>query len=168
MILPEQEQDQDRGHAGDVGLKNGQGQERGGLRSYWSALPRIGKVLTVALPTIAAVVGILAPLGLIGPRPVPAQPAGYFQGAILGQTGVPVRKTAERSGSAVAVLQPGTPVFIVCTKEGDAVAGPRHGGGTITTRVWDYIRTATSPGPLGFVPDALVNTYSMKPKGHSC
>ena len=168
MTTPEREQDQDLKRTADQGQEKGATSQGKGVRSRWDALPRIGKVLGVTLTTAGAIVGILAAFGLIGPHPSPPQPTGYFQGLILGQTGLPVRKSPELSGAVTAVLQPGTTVFIVCTKEGDAVTGPGHGGGTITTRVWDYVRTATSAYPLGFVPDALVNTHSVKPTERHC
>ena len=172
MTPPEHAQDQ-VSHEASVSEdkekeKAGNGQEQGRLRARWDALPRVGKILTATLTPVAALFGILGPLGLIGSSPPPAQPAGYFQGYILGQTGLPVRKIPRISGPIVATLPPGTTVFIVCTKRGDAVTGPRHGGGIVKTRVWDSIRTATSPGQLGFVPDALVETGSTQPTARSC
>ena len=168
MTAPEQEQDQGFGHSRTHGQNEGQGRERKGPRSSWRALPRVWKIISVALTTIAAIFGILVPLGVIGPSPSPAQPVGYFQGFVMGQVGLHVRTTPGLSGPVAASLQPGTTVFIVCTKKGDAVTGPGHGGGTITTRVWDYVRTATSAGPLGFVPDAWVNTGSVRPEAPIC
>jgi hypothetical protein len=165
-LEPEQAGVSEHGRA--LGKEESEDQRRKGLQSYWGALPWVWKVLTVALPTVAAIFGILAPLGLIGPRSSPAPPPGEFQGFILGQTGLEVRKTAMLSGSVVASLPPGTTVYIVCTATGDAVSGPRHGGGTLTTRIWDYIRTASSTGPLGFVPDAWVDTGTTKPVTRAC
>lgn len=157
-------QDQDVARTGVAGQENENSHERKGLRSYWRALPRVWKVLTVILSTIGTVLAILAPLGLIGPSSSPPPPTG-FQGYLLGQTGIKVRETPKLSGRIVAVLPPGTTVFIACTKKGDAVTGPGHGGGTITTPVWDYVRTANA---AGFVPDALVNTGGVKPAARSC
>ena len=168
MTPAERRQDQDFGHTVAHGQSEGQGEELKGLRSYWRAVPRIWKVLGAVLTPIAAIFAIIVPLGVISPSPSPAQPTGYFQGFVMGQIGLHVRQTPKRSGSVVASLQPGTTVFIVCTKKGDPVKGPGHSGGTITTRVWDYVRTATSAGPLGFVPDAWVNTGTVKPEAHDC
>lgn len=168
MTPAERKQDQDLGYAVAHGESEGQGEGRKGLRSHWGAVPRIWKVLGAVLTPIAAIFAIIVPLGVISPSPSPAQPTGYFQGFVMGQIGLHVRETPKSSGSVVASLQPGTTVFIVCTKKGDPVKGPGHSGGTITTRVWDYVRTATSVSPLGFVPDAWVNTGSIKPEAHNC
>jgi hypothetical protein len=168
MAPPERVQDQDSSDTSVSQEKKEDGQQRGTLRSHWKALPKVWKILTVTLTPVATLFGILGPLGIISPSPPPLQPSGYFQGYILGPTGLPVRKMPRLSGPIVATLQPGTNVFIVCTRRGDAVTGPRHGGGIIKTRVWDSIRTATSAGQLGFVPDALVETGSTKPTAHPC
>ena len=163
MTVPEG-QDQDVGRTAVAGQDHKKSHERKGLASYWRALPRMWKVLTVVLSTTATILGILAPLGFIGPGSSPPKPTG-FQGYLLGQTGIKVRDTPKVVGRIVAILPPGTTVFIACTKKGDAVRGPRHGGGTITTLVWDYIRAANR---AGFVPDALVDTGSVKPVARSC
>ena len=86
----------------------------------------------------------------------------------MGPTGHEVRKSPKLSGPVVTVLPPDTVVYIVCTKKGDAVKGLLHGGGTITTRIWDYVQTDTSAGPIGFVPDAFVNTGGVNAVAHSC
>src|SRR5262245_33756623 len=126
MPAPGREQYQDVEYPDGPGQKKRKGQNRKELRSYWTALPRVWKALTLSLSAIAAVVSIIAPLGLIGPSSSSARPTG-FQGFVLGHTGLQVRTTPELSGEPVASLQPGATVFIVCAKKGDAVTGPRHG-----------------------------------------
>jgi hypothetical protein len=144
----------------------GEGRERtreGKLRSRWGSLPLVWKILTVSiLPTIAAVITILGPFGVFD-----SHPSG-FQGYVLGPTGHEVRKSPKLSGPVVTVLPPDTVVYIVCTKKGDAVKGPRHGGGIIESRIWDYVQTANSTGPIGFIADAYVNTGGVKAVAHPC
>jgi hypothetical protein len=74
----------------------------------------------------------------------------------------------EARDQAPASHQRQSPVRPILATTSARPAHARHGGGIIKTRVWDSIRTATSAGQLGFVPDALVETGSTKPTAHPC
>jgi hypothetical protein len=91
-----------------------------------------------------------------------------FHGFILGPSGIAVHAGPTISSQQVADLPSGAGVVIVCTRTGDAVVGPRHGGGTLTSRVWDQVRPDGSQDVLGFVPDALVKTGTTNPVAPGC
>jgi hypothetical protein len=91
-----------------------------------------------------------------------------FQGFILGSSGTAVHQGPTVSSEDVGQLQSGADVFVVCTSTGDAVVGPKHGGGTQTTRLWDKVRPNGSSETLGFVPDVLVKTGTTNPVAPHC
>jgi hypothetical protein len=91
-----------------------------------------------------------------------------FQGFILGPSGTAVHQGPTVSSDNVGQLQSGAGVLVVCTSTGDAVVGPKHGGGTQTTRLWDKVRPAGSSDTLGFVPDVLVKTGTTNPVAPHC
>jgi len=93
-------------------------------------------------------------------------PASYFQGSLL--KSVNVETTPSTTAPPASYLSVGTPVFIVCTKNGDPVTGPRRGGGINRTNIWDYIQTSTSSKPVGYVPDVWVETGTTKRVAHPC
>jgi hypothetical protein len=85
-----------------------------------------------------------------------------------GPPDVTIRERPTNSSPSAGTLAPGTGVVIVCTSQGNPVTGPGHGGGTLTSRLWDKVQTDASNDPLGFVPDALVNTGTTKPEALAC
>lgn len=129
--------------------------ERSGL-----GLALWGVILT-AICTIAAV---LTWLGVKGPSLSPQEHTGW----ILRQPGLQIRQHAQLSGQVVGSLQYGTRVYIVCIKKGDRVTGPASSGKTLTTPYWDYVRTDPSGSPVGYVPDAFVDTGTTQPQAHAC
>jgi hypothetical protein len=175
-------------HAGTAGLQDEKAPARKGFRNYWNGLPNILKVLSAAITTAAALVGLAGGVkGLVGPSsstpaalaasptatPLAAEtvrnaPAGEFRGFILRKPSLQIRSAPALSARIVGYLPFDAEVLIVCTAIGDPVSGPRHGGGTLTTPVWDKVRTDNSSGPAGFVPDARVDTGTARPTAHSC
>ena len=91
-----------------------------------------------------------------------------FHGFILGPSGTVVHTGPTVSSEQVGDLPSGAGVVVICTKTGDAVVGPRHGGGTLTSRIWDKVRPDGSAEALRFVPDALVKTGTTNPVAHGC
>lgn len=95
-------------------------------------------------------------------------------------SGPPVRGLAERLPNLVVQAGPTgsapvtghlayrTAVDIVCTAIGDPVTGPPLGARTITTPVWDKIRTVRAPTVRGYVPDVWVNTGVVRPVAPAC
>jgi hypothetical protein len=118
----------------------------------------------VIVGVIGLIVAVLTWLGVKGPSLSPQEHTGW----ILRQPGLQIRQSAQLSGQVVGSLQYGTKVYIVCTKKGDRVIGPSSSGKTLTTPYWDYVRTDPSGGPVGFVPDAWVNTGTVKPQARAC
>jgi hypothetical protein len=91
-----------------------------------------------------------------------------FHGFILGAAGSAIHQGPTVSSKQVGDLPSGAGVAVVCTRTRDAVVGPRHGGGTLTSRVWDKVRPDGSQDTLGFVPDALVKTGTINPVARVC
>jgi hypothetical protein len=92
-----------------------------------------------------------------------------FHGFILGPTGTAVYQAPAVSSEQVGDLPANAGVVVVCTrKRGDPVVGPKRGGGTQVSRVWDKVRPDGSSKTLGFVPDALVKTGTTKPVEPAC
>lgn len=85
-----------------------------------------------------------------------------------GPPDVRIRERPTNSSLNVGTLAPGTGVVILCTAHGNSVTGPGHGGGTVTSRLWDKVQIDASNDLLGFVPDALVNTGTTKPEAPAC
>lgn len=129
--------------------------ERTGLRlAIW------GLILTA----LGVIVAVLAWLGVKGPSLSPQEHTGW----ILRQPGLQIRQSAQLSGQIVGSLQYGTKVYIVCIRKGDRVTGPSSSGKTLTTPYWDYVRTDPSGSPVGFVPDAFVDTGTVQPQARAC
>jgi len=101
------------------------------------------------------------------PRTPPPPPADHT-GWVLMQPGLDVRQSANLDGNIVGSLQYGTKVYIVCTKKGTPVTGPASGAKTLTTAIWDYVRIEPSARPVGFVPDAWINTGTTTPQAAAC
>ena len=85
-----------------------------------------------------------------------------------GPPDVTIRERPTILSASAGTLAPGTGVVIVCTAHGTPVTGPSHGGGTLTSRLWDKVQTDASNDPLGFIPDALANTGTTKPEAPAC
>jgi predicted Ser/Thr protein kinase len=147
------------------------------------------------LPTVIAVAaalilgGIGVVIGLLaqregGPQTLPPQVTGPdktgrdlpaadgdapFRGFVLRQPSIEVRAAPALSAPISGHLPYETEVFIVCTTIGDVVEGPGAGGGpSISTPVWDKVRTALDGADLGFVPDAWVKTGTAAPQAGTC
>jgi tRNA A-37 threonylcarbamoyl transferase component Bud32 len=139
------------------------------------------------LPTVIAVAAVLILGGVVigllaqqkgGPTPLPPQVTGSDQAAngeapsrgfVLQQPSLEVRAEPVRSAPVIGFLPYQTEVFIVCTTIGEVVEGPGAGGGpSITTPVWNKVRTALHGADLGFVPDAWVNTGTAQPQARTC
>jgi tRNA A-37 threonylcarbamoyl transferase component Bud32 len=144
-------------------------------------------VVAVATALILAVVGV--GIGLLTrhekePQPQAPQSIGSdgigrdqptadgdvpFRGFVLQQPSVEVRAEPVLSAPVTGYLPYETEVFIVCTAIGDVVEGPGAGGApSISTPVWDKVRTAVDGIDLGFVPDAWVKTGTAAPQGDTC
>jgi hypothetical protein len=87
-----------------------------------------------------------------------------FQAFTLEQPKLTVRVAPSNAVSARGQLPFHTAVWIVCTRAGDLVTG----AASITSTTWDKIRTGPSDPPLGFVPDAWVDTGTTGPTAPSC
>jgi hypothetical protein len=145
------------GDTGTTRRKNENSAKREGRGLSW-------EMWGVIIAAIALVVAVLTWLGVKGPSLSPQEHTGW----ILRHPGLQILQSAQLSGQVVGSLQYGTKVYIVCTKKGDRVTGPSSNGKTLTTPYWDYVRTDPSGSPVGFVPDAFVDTGSMKPQAHAC
>jgi hypothetical protein len=92
-----------------------------------------------------------------------------FRGFVLRQPSLEVRAESVLSAPVTGYLPFETEVFIVCTTIGDVVEGPGAGGGpSISTPVWDRVRTSVGGADLGFVPDAWVKTGTAEPQADAC
>jgi hypothetical protein len=92
-----------------------------------------------------------------------------FRGFILRRPSLELRAEPRLSARVVGYLPYNTAVYIVCTAISDPVTGPgRAGGPSITTRVWDKVRTDRDGNDLGFVPDAFVKTGTTDPVARNC
>ena len=92
-----------------------------------------------------------------------------FRAFVLQQPSVEVRAEPVISSPVIGYLPFESEVFIVCTVIGDVVEGPGAGGGpSISTPVWDRVRTTLDGNDLGFVPDAWVKTGTAAPKADIC
>jgi hypothetical protein len=94
--------------------------------------------------------------------------ANGFHAFILGPTGAAVHQGPTAASEQVGDLPSNAGVVVVCTRTGDPVVGPRRGGGTLTTRIWDKVRPDGTSDVLGFVPDALVKTGTTNPVAPVC
>jgi predicted Ser/Thr protein kinase len=104
-----------------------------------------------------------------GRRQVPADDGALFRGFVLQQPSLEVRAEPDTSAPVTGYLPFETEVFIVCTTIGDVVEGPGvNAGPSISTPVWDRVRTALEGADLGFVPDAWVKTGTAEPQAGSC
>jgi hypothetical protein len=151
-------------------------------QKWWLSLPGI---LTAVGAVITAITGLLIGLhqaGLLGDEdspttsstptaPASGTPASgsMFRGFVLSRPSIEIRTEPELSSQVVGYLSYGTEVFIVCTAIGDPVQGPGAGGGpSVTTPVWDKVRTRADDSDLGFVPDAWIKTGTTKPQAPGC
>ncbi len=92
-----------------------------------------------------------------------------FRGFVLQQPSIEVRAQPVLSSPVIGYLPFESEVFIVCTTIGDVVEGPGVGGGpSISTPVWDKVRSSVDGADLGFVPDAWVKTGTAQPQARSC
>ena len=97
------------------------------------------------------------------------QPVTPFRGFVLQQPSLEVRAEPVLSAAVTGYLPHETEVFIVCTTIGDVVEGPGAGGGpSISTPVWDKVRTSVDGMDIGFVPDAWVKTGTAEPQARAC
>ena len=104
-----------------------------------------------------------------GPQTPTADGDAPFRGFVLQQPSVEVRAQPVLSSPVIGYLPFESEVFIVCTTIGDVVEGPGAGGGpSISTPVWDRVRSSVDGADLGFVPDAWVKTGTAQPKARSC
>jgi tRNA A-37 threonylcarbamoyl transferase component Bud32 len=92
-----------------------------------------------------------------------------FRGFVLQHPSLEVRAEPMLSAPVTGYLPHEAEVFIVCTAIGDAVEGPGVGAGpSISTQVWDKVRSALDDTDLGFVPDAWVKTGTAQPRARAC
>jgi hypothetical protein len=163
------------------------GSEPQGLGHYWDTLPKqITAITAVVVAMGGLVAGVRALIVALQPSSHTSTSVasntsskiatstsqtdsttttrGQFQAFTLGQPKLAVRNAPTNSAQAVGQLPYHTTVFIVCTKIGEAVTGP----GPVTTPVWDKIRTDASSDPIGFAPDALVDTGTATPQAPTC
>jgi hypothetical protein len=92
-----------------------------------------------------------------------------FRGFVLQHPSLEVRAKPVLSAPVTGYLPHESQVFIVCTTIGDFVEGPGVGAGSsITTPVWDKVRSALDGADLGFVPDAWVKTGTAQPRARAC
>lgn len=98
----------------------------------------------------------------------PRPPAPEHTGWVLDKPALYVRQTPSSSGPIVGSLQYGTKVYLVCTRKGTPVYGPGLDGKELATSYWDYVRTDPSAGPVGFVPDAWIDTGTTTPLAPPC
>jgi len=174
----------------DTHLQDEKVQRQKGLRRWWDGAPTALKVLTAFVGLVTAVVGLLGGINRItsaspsasalsiAPSPststpapkstVPVHNSGDFPGYVISDPSLQIRAVPRHSGHIVGYLAHDAEVIIVCTTIGDPVTGPRHGGGQITTPVWDKVRTSTSAAAVGFVPDAWINTGRVRPVAPTC
>jgi hypothetical protein len=97
------------------------------------------------------------------------QPATLFRGFVLQQPSLEVRAEPVLSAAVTGYLPHETEVFIVCTTIGDVVEGPGAAGApSISTPVWDKVRTSVDGADVGFVPDAWVKTGTAEPRARAC
>ena len=149
----------------------------------WLLPTVIAVAAALILGGIGVVIGLLAqregehqtlPPQVTGPdetgRDLPAADGDApFRGFVLRQPSIEVRAEPMLSAPARGHLPYETEVFIVCTTIGDVVEGPGAGGGpSISTPVWDKVRTALDGADLGFVPDAWVKTGTAAPQAGTC
>jgi hypothetical protein len=87
-----------------------------------------------------------------------------FQAFTLAQPKLTVRADASNQARATAQLPFHTTVWIVCTRAGDSVTG----AASITSTTWDEVRTGRTDPPVGFAPDAWVDTGTTGPTEPSC
>ena len=154
-----------------------------GHRRGW-LLPTVIAVATaLILGGVGVVIGLLTqqdrgPAPPQGPVTGPEQtsinsptPDGdaLFRGFVLQQPSLEVRAEPVLSAPVTGYLPYETEVYIVCTAIGDVVEGPGAGGTpSISTPVWDKVRTAVDGTDLGFVPDAWVKTGTAQPRAGAC
>jgi predicted Ser/Thr protein kinase len=144
-------------------------------------LPTVIAVATaLILGGVGVVIGLLTkqeagpPPQVTGPGQTGrSQPAADgdapFRGFVLQQPSLEVRAEPVLSAPVTGYLPYESEVFIVCTTIGDVVQGPGAGGGpSISTPVWDKVRTALDGTDLGFVPDAWVKTGTAEPQARTC
>jgi serine/threonine-protein kinase len=104
-----------------------------------------------------------------GPEAPTADGDAPFRGFVLQQPSVEVRAQPVMASPVIGYLPFESEVFIVCTTIGDVVEGPGAGGGpSISTPVWDRVRSSVDGADLGFVPDAWVKTGTAQPQARSC
>jgi serine/threonine-protein kinase len=104
-----------------------------------------------------------------GPGSPTADGDAPFRGFVLQQPSVEVRAQPATASPVIGYLPFESEVFIVCTTIGDVVEGPGAGGGpSISTPVWDRVRSSADGADLGFVPDAWVKTGTAQPRARSC
>jgi serine/threonine protein kinase len=92
-----------------------------------------------------------------------------FRGYVLQRPSLEVRAEPVLSAPVTGYLPVESELFIVCTTIGDVVEGPGVGeGSSISTPLWDKVRTDPNGTDLGFVPDAWVKTGTAQPRAASC
>jgi hypothetical protein len=97
------------------------------------------------------------------------EPATLFRGFVLQDPSLEVRAEPAMSAPVTGYLPHESEVFIVCTAIGDVVEGPGAGGGpSISTPVWNKVRTSVDGTDIGFVPDAWVKTGTAEPRAGAC
>jgi hypothetical protein len=156
-------------------------ERRAGQKGRGWLLPTVIAVATaLILGGVGVVIGLLTkqdagpPPQVTGPGQTgKSQPAADgdapFRGFVLQQPSLEVRAEPVLSAPVTGYLPHESEVFIVCTRIGDVVQGPGVGEGpSISTPVWDKVRTALDGTDLGFVPDAWVKTGTAEPQARTC
>jgi predicted Ser/Thr protein kinase len=144
----------------------------------WLLPTVVAVAAALILGAIGVVIGLLANQddGSQAPQVAEPHPSGRdqlgnkpFRAFVLRQPSLEVRAEPALSAPVTGYLPHETEVFIVCTTIGDVVEGPGAGGGpSISTPVWDKVRTAVDGADLGFVPDAWVKTGTAQPQAGTC
>jgi serine/threonine-protein kinase len=156
-------------------------ERRAGQKGRGWLLPTVIVIATaLILGGVGVVIGLLTkqeagpPPQVTGPGQTGrSQPAADgdapFRGFVLQQPSLEVRGEPVLSAPVTGYLPYESEVFIVCTTIGDVVQGPGVGEGpSISTPVWDKVRTALDGTDLGFVPDAWVKTGTAEPRARTC
>lgn len=115
-----------------------------------------------ALRTATAQTSTVAVTGGAGSTKANTGPG--FEAFTLAQPKLTVRAAASNRARATAQLPFHTTVWIACTRAGDSVTG----AASITSTTWDEVRTGRSDPPVGFAPDAWVDTGTTGPTEPSC
>lgn len=151
-----------------------------GRRRHVWLLPTVIAVATaLILGGVGVVIGLLTqqdraaePTEVTGPDSTGQDQAGTdvpFRGYVLQRPSLEVRAEPVLSAPVTGYLPHESEVFIVCTAIGDVVEGPGAGGApSISTPVWNKVRTSVDGTDIGFVPDAWVKTGTAEPRAGAC